>query len=73
MILQRPTGVWSQIFEDHLLAVVEAEAEAEAEAETEAEVEESICLSSDILGVSNHSLLYCNSISEDCDVILLSF
>ena len=60
MISHRPIGVWSQTFEDRLLAVVEAEAEAE----------DSVRLSTSELGASNSSLSCCDSISEGCEAIL---
>jgi hypothetical protein len=64
MISQRPIGVWSQIFENRLLAVVEAEAEAEAD--------EGVRLSTGELGVSNSSLSFCDSISRGCEAILVT-
>ena len=55
--------MWSQTFEDCLLAVVEAEAEAE----------DSVRLSTSKLGVSNSLLSCCDSISEGCEAILLMY
>ena len=63
IISHRLTGIWSQTFEDRLLAVVEADAEAE----------DSVRLSTGELGVSNSSLSCCDSISKGCKTILLIY
>ena len=68
MISQRLTGVWSQTFENRLLAVVV----------TETEGEDSVRLSTGEVGVSNRSLtnssLSCyDSISEGCEVIVVIY
>ena len=68
MISQRLTGVWSQTFENRLLAVVIAETEGE----------DGVHLSIGVLGVSNRSLSNrslscCNSASDSCEVIIVIY